>query len=77
MDDVTDEFCKPEIILSKFHVWRKTDMNSYKDAFVSLCLPKVYHSSISKLTSITNKYFLIDFGAFNTFGNAHLVTLVG
>lgn len=41
MNDVNDEFCKIEIILTKFYAWRKTDMPSYKDAFVSLCLPKV------------------------------------
>lgn len=41
MDDVTDEFSKIEIILTKFYAWRKTDMPSYKDAFVSICLPKV------------------------------------
>ncbi|CAD6996092.1 unnamed protein product [Ceratitis capitata] len=39
--DVNDDFYKVELILTKFHAWRKTDMDSYKDAFVSLCLPKV------------------------------------
>ncbi|XP_030376119.1 PAX3- and PAX7-binding protein 1 isoform X2 [Scaptodrosophila lebanonensis] len=39
--DVTDEFCKIDLILMKFYAWRKTDMSSYKDAFVSLCLPKL------------------------------------
>ncbi|BFF89618.1 PAX3- and PAX7-binding protein 1 [Drosophila madeirensis] len=40
-EDVTDEFCKIELILMKFYAWRKTDMSSYLDAFVSLCLPKL------------------------------------
>ncbi|KAH8346901.1 hypothetical protein KR059_002008 [Drosophila kikkawai] len=40
-EDVTDEFSKVELILMKFYAWRKTDMSSYQDAFVSLCLPKV------------------------------------
>ncbi|KAH8369131.1 hypothetical protein KR009_002447 [Drosophila setifemur] len=40
-EDVTDDFCKIELILMKFFAWRKTDMASYQDAFVSLCLPKV------------------------------------
>ncbi|EDV41782.2 uncharacterized protein Dana_GF17646 [Drosophila ananassae] len=40
-EDVTDDFCKVELILMKFYAWRKTDMSSYQDAFVSLCLPKV------------------------------------
>lgn len=48
MDDVTDEFSKIEIILTKFYAWRKTDMASYKDAFVSLCLPKVKYRGIVK-----------------------------
>ncbi|XP_055842901.1 PAX3- and PAX7-binding protein 1 [Episyrphus balteatus] len=39
--DAGDDFCRPEQILSKFNVWRKTDMESYKDAFVSHCLPKI------------------------------------
>ncbi|EDV91346.1 PAX3- and PAX7-binding protein 1 isoform X1 [Drosophila grimshawi] len=40
-DDVTDDFCKVDLILVKFYAWRKTDMSSYQDAFVSLCLPKL------------------------------------
>ncbi|XP_067636201.1 PAX3- and PAX7-binding protein 1 isoform X2 [Eurosta solidaginis] len=40
-NDVNDDFYKVELILLKFYAWRKTDMESYKDAFVSLCLPKL------------------------------------
>jgi len=40
-DDVTEDFSKIELILMKFYAWRKTDMSSYQDAFVSLCLPKL------------------------------------
>ncbi|XP_062122048.1 PAX3- and PAX7-binding protein 1 isoform X1 [Drosophila sulfurigaster albostrigata] len=40
-EDVVDDFCKIELILIKFYAWRKTDMSSYQDAFVSLCLPKL------------------------------------
>ncbi|KAH8278983.1 hypothetical protein KR018_012122 [Drosophila ironensis] len=40
-EDVTDDFAKVELILMKFYAWRKTDMPSYQDAFVSLCLPKI------------------------------------
>ncbi|XP_019844328.2 PAX3- and PAX7-binding protein 1 isoform X2 [Bactrocera dorsalis] len=40
-NDVNDDFYKVELILMKFYAWRKTDIESYKDAFVSLCLPKV------------------------------------
>lgn len=40
-DDVTDDFCKIELVLQKFYAWRKTDFNTYQDAFVSLCLAKL------------------------------------
>ncbi|XP_039964546.1 PAX3- and PAX7-binding protein 1 isoform X1 [Bactrocera tryoni] len=40
-NDVNDDFYKVELILMKFYAWRKTDIESYKDAFVSICLPKV------------------------------------
>lgn len=40
-EDVNDDFCKIDLILMKFYAWRKTDMSSYQDAFVSLCLPKL------------------------------------
>ncbi|CAD7093535.1 unnamed protein product [Hermetia illucens] len=40
-EDACDDFYKIENILNKFNVWRLTDMESYKDAFVSSCLPKL------------------------------------
>ncbi|ALC46916.1 CG1965 [Drosophila busckii] len=40
-EDVNDDFYKIDLILVKFYAWRKTDMSSYQDAFVSLCLPKL------------------------------------
>ncbi|XP_075146606.1 PAX3- and PAX7-binding protein 1 [Haematobia irritans] len=60
MDDVTDDFCKSEIILSKFHIWRQTDMDSYKDAFVSLCLPKILGPLI-RLEMLTWSPLLADY----------------
>lgn len=54
MDDVTDEFSKIEIILTKFYAWRKTDMASYRDAFVSLCLPKVKYYKLKIPTEQLN-----------------------
>uniref|UniRef100_T1P7K3 GC-rich sequence DNA-binding factor-like protein n=1 Tax=Musca domestica TaxID=7370 RepID=T1P7K3_MUSDO len=60
MDDVTDDFCKPFIILSKFHAWRQTDMSSYKDAFVSLCLPKILGPLI-RLEMLTWSPLLADY----------------
>ncbi|XP_036228777.2 PAX3- and PAX7-binding protein 1 isoform X1 [Bactrocera oleae] len=40
-NDVNDDFYKVELILMKFYAWRKTDIESYKDAYISICLPKV------------------------------------
>ncbi|XP_061398036.1 PAX3- and PAX7-binding protein 1 [Musca vetustissima] len=60
MEDVTDDFCKPDIILSKFHAWRQTDMSSYKDAFVSLCLPKILGPLI-RLEMLTWSPLLADY----------------
>ncbi|XP_023306542.2 PAX3- and PAX7-binding protein 1 isoform X1 [Lucilia cuprina] len=60
MDDVTDEFSKIEIILTKFYAWRKTDMPSYKDAFVSLCLPKILGPLI-RLEMLTWSPLMADF----------------
>lgn len=39
--DVNDEFSQFELILKRFAMWRQTDFDSYKDAYVLLCLPKV------------------------------------
>lgn len=39
--DVADEFCQIQEILSKFHSWKQTDASAYRDAYVSLCLPKI------------------------------------
>ncbi|XP_065355283.1 PAX3- and PAX7-binding protein 1 isoform X1 [Calliphora vicina] len=60
MNDVTDEFSKIDIILTKFYAWRKTDMPSYKDAFVSLCLPKILGPLI-RLEMLTWSPLLADF----------------
>ncbi|XP_055387632.1 PAX3- and PAX7-binding protein 1 isoform X2 [Condylostylus longicornis] len=50
-NDVNEDFCQIENILSKFEIWRQTDIESYKDSFVSLCLPKIVGSIIRlKLT---------------------------
>lgn len=40
-EDVTEEFCELEAILSHFEAWRDRDMGSYRDSYFSLCLPKV------------------------------------
>ncbi|XP_055641850.1 PAX3- and PAX7-binding protein 1 isoform X2 [Toxorhynchites rutilus septentrionalis] len=40
-DDADEEFCEIGRILHKFQGWREAEMDSYKDAYVSLCLPKI------------------------------------
>lgn len=39
--DAGEEFCEVEEILDRFQNWRTAEMDSYKDAYVSLCIPKV------------------------------------
>uniref|UniRef100_A0A6B2EHK5 Putative transcriptional regulator binding to the gc-rich sequence n=1 Tax=Phlebotomus kandelakii TaxID=1109342 RepID=A0A6B2EHK5_9DIPT len=39
--DVADEFCQIQEILFKFQSWKNTDSAAYRDAYVSLCLPKI------------------------------------
>lgn len=39
--DVEDEFCTLRGILAKFEDWKRTDVESYTDAYVSLCIPKI------------------------------------
>ncbi|KAG5680373.1 hypothetical protein PVAND_009882 [Polypedilum vanderplanki] len=40
-DDVADEYCDLPLILQKFDEWKKKDINTYKEAFVHLSLPKI------------------------------------
>ncbi|KAL1131746.1 hypothetical protein AAG570_011359 [Ranatra chinensis] len=40
-EDTLDEFATIRGILQRFEAWRTTDMDAYKEAYVSLCLPKL------------------------------------
>lgn len=40
-DDTTDEFCDIRLVLRRFNEWKRNDLAAYKDAYVSVCLPKV------------------------------------
>lgn len=40
-EDVIDEFCTVRLVLRHFEKWRLTDWDSYTEAYVSLCIPKV------------------------------------
>lgn len=41
-EDVHNEFCSLEIIKERFEKWKSTDSASYSQAFVGLCLPKLF-----------------------------------
>jgi len=47
-----EEYCTVRGILLKFELWRETDMDAYKEAYVSLCLPKII-SPIIRLQLVT------------------------
>ncbi|XP_066999451.2 PAX3- and PAX7-binding protein 1 isoform X2 [Anabrus simplex] len=40
-EDVVEEFCTVRGIMKRFESWRDTDPDAYREAYVSLCLPKV------------------------------------
>ncbi|XP_073442704.1 intron Large complex component GCFC2 isoform X2 [Dendrobates tinctorius] len=40
-DDVHEDFCHIKNILSKFHEWRERFPETYYDAYISLCIPKL------------------------------------
>lgn len=41
-DDVLDEFCEVDFIRSRFETWKKDYSDSYNEAFIGLCLPKLF-----------------------------------
>ncbi|XP_073530191.1 intron Large complex component GCFC2-like [Phyllobates terribilis] len=40
-EDVHEDFCRIKNILSKFHEWRDRYPETYYDAYISLCIPKL------------------------------------
>jgi len=42
MSDVVEEFSSLECVSDRLQQWREDDISAYTDAFVSLCLPKIY-----------------------------------
>ena len=41
-DDVVDEFCQVDLIRSRFETWKTDYSDSYNEAFIGLCLPKLF-----------------------------------
>ena len=42
MADVVDEFSSLECICERIQCWRDDDISAYTDAFVPVCLPKIF-----------------------------------
>jgi GC-rich sequence DNA-binding factor len=40
-DDVVDEFRDLDLIMKHFEEWKRFDLDSYKEAYVNLSLPKI------------------------------------
>lgn len=40
--DVVDEFCEVDLICDRFDRWKKDYSDSYNEAFIGLCLPKLF-----------------------------------
>lgn len=40
-DDVSEEYCELPEVLKTFEEWKLKEINSYKEAYVHLCLPKI------------------------------------
>lgn len=42
MNDVVEDFSTLNGVMSRFEEWKSEDPDSYSDAFVSICLPKIF-----------------------------------
>lgn len=51
-EDVVDDFHSLDFIKSRFEVWRRDFPDSYRDAYIGLCLPKLF-SPLVRLQLIT------------------------
>jgi len=41
-DDVEDDFCRLDLVLGRFETWKADYSDSYNEAFIALCLPKLF-----------------------------------
>jgi hypothetical protein len=51
-EDVVEEFHDFELIMKNFEEWKKFELDSYKEAYVNLSLPKIF-APLVRLTLIT------------------------
>ena len=42
LGDVVEDFATLDGVMGRFEAWKKEDPDSYNDAFVSMCMPKVF-----------------------------------
>lgn len=69
-DDVIDEFRDLDLILKHFEEWKRFDLDSYKEAYVNLSLPKIV-SPLVRLSIITWNPFEVNI--FNDFDEYSLL----
>ena len=53
-DDVLDDFCNLRNILKRFDDWRTQHNNSYNDAYIALCIPKLLFPFIKQQLILWN-----------------------
>jgi len=41
-DDVVDDFSQLDLVRARFETWKKDYSDSYNEAFIALCLPKLF-----------------------------------
>lgn len=41
-DDVVDDFSQLDLIRGRFETWKRDYSDSYNEAFIALCLPKLF-----------------------------------
>lgn len=56
MSDVVDDFSTLEGVMSRFDAWKSEDPDSYNDAYVSLCLPKIFSPLVRLQLLFWNPY---------------------
>uniref|UniRef100_H2YE17 GCF C-terminal domain-containing protein n=1 Tax=Ciona savignyi TaxID=51511 RepID=H2YE17_CIOSA len=53
-EDVVEEFCDIKCVLKHFETWRAQHSNSYNDAYIALCIPKLLVPFIRHATILWN-----------------------
>jgi GC-rich sequence DNA-binding factor len=75
-DDVIDEFRDLDLILKHFEEWKRFDLDSYKEAYVNLSLPKIV-SPLVRLSIITWNPFEVNIPIFRRVITTYYVSFIG